>query len=120
MRQPHITTPGTDTFLVSIESFEDGAMRGVLDSVGMTAPARFNSLPSLIIMIDNILDQQEEALQPVIRQIDPSFVPTMELEVLFRHNHTWQGRVRWDSGQKQATFKSVLELLIILEMAFGD
>lgn len=120
MRQPHISTPGTDTFLVSIESFEDGAMRGVLDSVGMKAPVRFNSLPSLIIMIDNLLDQQEESLQPIIRQIDPSFVPTIELEVLFRHNHSWQGRIRWDSGQKQATFKSVLELLFIFEMAFGD
>lgn len=49
MRRPHISTPGTDTFLVSIESFEDGAMRGVLDSVGMKAPARFNSLPSLTL-----------------------------------------------------------------------
>lgn len=120
MRQPHISTPGTDTFLVAIESFEDGAMHGVLDSVGMKAPARFNSVPSLILMIDNLLDQQEESLQPLIRQIDPSFVPTIELEVLFRHNHSWQGRVRWDSGQKQATFKSVLELLYILEMVFGD
>lgn len=120
MRQPHITSPGSDTFLISIESFEDGTMKGVFDSVGMTAPSSFTSLTGLILMIDNILDQQEEALQPVIRQIDPSFVPTIELEVLFRQHHTWQGRVRWDSGQKQATFKSVLDLLFIIEMAFGD
>lgn len=120
MRQPHITTPGADTFLIAIESFEDGVMKGVFDSVGMVAPSRFDSLIGLILMIDNILDQQEEALQPVIRQIDPSFAPTIELEVLFRQHHTWQGLIRWDSGQKQATFKSVLELLFILEMAFGD
>lgn len=120
MRQPHITTPGADTFLVSIESFHNGAMEGMLDSVGMTGPCKYTSLLDLIIMIDNILDQQEEALRPVLRQVDPSFVAAFELEVLFRHHHTWQGRIRWASGQKQATFKSVLELLFILEMAFGD
>lgn len=120
MLQPHIATPGTDTFLIAIDSVEDGSMKGWFDSVGMTAPLSFNSLSSLIIMIDNILDQQEEALQPVIRQIDPSFVPTIELEILFRHNHSWQGRARWDGGLKQATFKSVLELLVIFEMVFGD
>lgn len=120
MLQPHVATPGTDTFLVSIDSVEDGTIRGVFDSVGMTAPQSFNGLPSLIIMIDNILDQQEEASHPVIRQIDSSFIPTIELEILFRHNHSWQGRARWDGGLKQATFKSVLELLVIFEMAFGD
>ena len=120
MRQLHVTTPGSDTFFIRVDSYEDGAMKGAFDSVCMAGPCEFNSLPSLIIMIDNVLDQQEEALAPVIRQIDPSFVPTIELEVLFRHNHTWQGRVRWESGQKQATFKSVLELMVILEMAFGE
>lgn len=120
MRQPHISTPGSDTFLVRIDSLEDGSMKGALDSVSIAAPLDFNSLTNLIITIDTLLDQQEESPQSSIRQIDPTFVPTIELEVFFRHNHTWQGRVRWDSGQKQATFKSVLELLIILEMALGD
>lgn len=31
MRQPHIATPGTDAFLVAVESFDDGAMKGVLE-----------------------------------------------------------------------------------------
>lgn len=120
MRKPQIATPGTDTFLVQIDSFEDGTMTGVLDSVGMDAPWKFNSIPSLLIYIDSVLDQQEEGSQPTIRQVDAGFVPTIEIEVLFRHNHTWQGRIRWDSNQKQATFKSVLELLVILEAVFGD
>lgn len=120
MRQPHIASPGTDTFLISIDSYEDGKMTGTLDSVTMSAPVAFSSLPRLIMLIDNILDQQIESLGSTLRPIDPSFNPAAELEVLFRHNHTWQGRIKWDSGQKQATFKSVLELLFIIEMAFGD
>lgn len=120
MRRPQIATPGSETFLIRVDSSDDGCMKGVFDSVGMAGPSRFNSLSSLIIMIDNLLDQQEEALQPSIRQIDPSFVATLEVDVLFRQNHSWQGVVRWDSGQKHATFKSVLELLMIIEMVFGD
>lgn len=120
MRQLQVTAPGSDTFFVRVDSFENDTMKGVFDSVSMSGPSEFKSLVDLILMIDNILDQQEEALEPVIRQVDPSFVPTIELEILFRHNHTWQGRVRWQSGQKQATFKSVLDLLLILEMVFGE
>ena len=91
-------------------------MTGTLDSVIMSAPVSFSSLPSLIVLIDNILDQQTESLQSILSPFEPSF----ELEVLFRQHHTWQGRIKWDAGQKQATFKSVLELLFIIEMAFGD
>ena len=114
MRQPHIAPPGADTFLISIDSYEDGKMTGTLDSVIMSAPV------SLIMLIDNILDQQTESLQSILSPIDPAFEPSFELEVLFRQHHTWQGRIKWDAGQKQATFKSVLELLFIIEMAFGD
>lgn len=120
MRQPHIATPGTETFLVRVDSIDNGNMTGVFDSVSMKGPSSFKSLSNLIIMVDNLLDQQEEALSPTIRQIDTAFVPTLELDVLFRQNHSWQGVVRWDSGQKHATFKSVLELLVILEMVLGD
>ena len=120
MRQPHIAPPGADAFLISIDSYEDGKMTGTLDSVIMSAPVSFSSLPSLIMLIDNILDQQTESLQSILSPIDPAFEPSFELEVLFRQHHTWQGRIKWDAGQKQATFKSVLELLFIIEMAFGD
>ena len=116
MRQPHIAPPGADTFLISIDSYEDGKMTGTLDSVIMSAPVSFSSLPSLIMLIDNI----PESLQSILSPIDPAFEPSFELEVLFRQHHTWQGRIKWDAGQKQATFKSVLELLFIIEMAFGD
>ena len=63
-------------------------MTGTLDSVIMSAPVRFSSLPSLIMLIDNILDQQTESLQSILSPIDPAFEPSFELEVLFRQHHT--------------------------------
>ena len=40
---------------------------------------------------------------------------TFELEILFRQNYSWQGRLRWPKGQREASFRSVLELLILME-----
>ena len=45
-------------------------------------------------------------------------VPTFELEILFRQNYSWQGRLRLPKIGKEAVFRSVLELLLIIETFF--
>lgn len=42
------------------------------------------------------------------------------LQVQFRQNASWQGRIIWMEEKKTVTFRSLLELLVLLEEALGE
>ncbi len=113
MRESRMSPIGTNTFGIFIDKTMDGEISGRIVGCGAPADSRFTSLTKMILLVDELLDrdQQEERVTTAPRQ------PDFELEVLFRQNYSWQGRLRWLSGGKEATFHSVLELIFILETA---
>ena len=42
---------------------------------------------------------------------------TFEVKVLFRQNTSWQGSVAWWEGKREESFRSVLELLFLMDSA---
>ena len=44
-------------------------------------------------------------------------VATFSLRVLFRQNTSWQGSISWLEGKRDETFRSVLELLLLIDSA---
>ena len=42
---------------------------------------------------------------------------TFALKVLFRQNASWQGQITWLEGKKEQSFRSVLELLLLMNSA---
>ncbi|MGI6151571.1 MAG: hypothetical protein ACOYIR_06430 [Christensenellales bacterium] len=44
---------------------------------------------------------------------------TFVVRVMFRQNATWQGTVSWVEGNKTQHFRSMLELIHLLEDALG-
>jgi hypothetical protein len=54
-------------------------------------------------------------------QIDKGKGPTKKAEffvrVLFRRNASWQGEVQWLEGEKTKSFRSVLELISLMQEA---
>ena len=42
------------------------------------------------------------------------------ITVRSKENHTWQGTVQWIEGGEQQHFRSVLELLKLMDSAVGD
>jgi hypothetical protein len=42
---------------------------------------------------------------------------TFEIRILFRRNTSWQGSVRWAETGKEESFRSVLELLMLMDSA---
>ena len=44
---------------------------------------------------------------------------TFVVQVLYRQNATWQGTVRWLDTNKTQPFRSVLELLSLMQEALG-
>ena len=44
---------------------------------------------------------------------------TLRIQVLFREHYSWQGCILWEEQQKEATFRSVLELIQLLDEILG-
>lgn len=41
------------------------------------------------------------------------------LEIMDNQKNTWQGQLRWIQGQKESSFRSVLELLHLVDSAIN-
>ena len=92
----------------------------------------------LIKKIDTMLDQMNMpqsffsirsfAEKPVVdlseQRRDGAYqgkVATFHVKVLFRQNTSWQGSISWLEGKREETFRSVLELLLLIDSAIsGD
>lgn len=44
---------------------------------------------------------------------------TFSVKILFRQNTSWQGSVSWLEGKREETFRSVLELLLLIDSAIS-
>ena len=46
-------------------------------------------------------------------------VATFSVKVLFRQNTSWQGSITWLEGKREESFRSVLELLLLVDSAIS-
>ncbi|MCI9263720.1 MAG: hypothetical protein HFF06_04025 [Oscillospiraceae bacterium] len=42
---------------------------------------------------------------------------TFDIRILFRQNSSWQGSVLWQEGDREESFRSVLELVLLMDSA---
>lgn len=115
MNSTRLVPSGSSTFLIRIDDTSNGDIKGVVDGAALRSPLKFTSFMNLIFMLEDVLDQYDafsltEGLN--VHKVAENFEPDIELEVLFRQNHSWQGKVRLLEQKKEAVFRSVLELLI--------
>lgn len=45
---------------------------------------------------------------------------TFLIKVYFRQNNTWQGRIEWLEGEKSLPFRSLLEMVMLMEEALNQ
>ncbi len=112
MRENQMVPIGENRFQIVLDPSADGQISGTLISKSQERSASFTSLSRMIILIESWLDspsQGELLLQDTAGNID------YEIEILFRHNYSWQGKLVDLNSHTEATFRSVLELLIQLE-----
>ena len=58
-----------------------------------------------------------KAETPLISSQKRGTCGTFRLRVLFRQNTSWQGAVTWVEGAREETFRSALELLLLMDSA---
>lgn len=108
----NVLPAGANNFRFFLDPDYPDEFRGMVRVVGMTAPLEFSTLSRLIVLLDDLMDRQNpESQVPTLHKDQASF----EIEILFRQNYSWQGRLKWPAAGKEAVFHSVLELIFLLE-----
>ena len=113
MRENRMMPMGLNTFHLTVNAEPGGLLHGQVHSIAMDRRAEFTSLSRMIILLEEWLDTV--ANPPLVRPCDAVLPADFKLEVLFRQNYSWQGRLRSLKDGTETTFRSVLELLIQLE-----
>ena len=113
----------TTEALVVITEYHDGILSGVLRHPRLDTPMPLHSMAQLILLMDSLLDLQEcpDSPLPLVRPIAEAddAIATFQIQVLFREFRTWQGRVVWKEQNQEASFRSVLELMQLLDEILG-
>ena len=127
------------TALICIDSFDDYSMTGRLYHSSLPHEAYFRSFMELIETMEHIFNSLDypqssmtlrsfegtkpaERAEVAIPAISTSYTnkakgdtATFRLRVMFRQNATWQGTIRWIEAEKEENFRSVLELLHLMD-----
>lgn len=122
------------TTVVCIDSYQDGVLKGRLFNPYLSGAVQFESLMQFILRMEGLLDGMHfpqpfdetrtfapvSAQPPAVRpdQAEPEGkLATFLVKVIFRQNASWQGSVIWKEQRREESFRSVLELLLLMHSA---
>jgi len=124
------------TTMVCIDGYEDRVPKGRFYNPLYAEGIRFHGVVDLIKKLENMLDQMQfpqsfslvrrfsEARasaeqSPAEMKPHNGEIATFAVRVLFRQNASWQGSILWVEGDREESFRSVLELIFLLDSAAG-
>jgi len=105
--------------ILMVQSYQDGEMHGQLVHPRVGGPREIRSISHLILTLDELLQSGEGLVSYQV--FEPAGyesiqrIATFRIQILFREHYTWQGCILWEEQRKEATFRSVLELIRILD-----
>ena len=119
--------------LVCIDSYENGNPLGRLYN-GYSEGICFNSLSQMLIHTEEILDELQmpqsytthRSFSHLVEPMDTSgselasrrgLEATFELRVIFRQHARWQGVIAWQEKKQEQSFRSVLEMVLLMDSA---
>ena len=124
---------GCRTTMICIDSYENGVPKGRIYHSHLNEARQFHGTMQFLQDMEQLLDEMEypKAFTAIRTFAQPAFCstgpPEMErqvgkeatfaLRILFRQNASWQGSVTWVEGQREQGFRSVLELLFLMNSA---
>lgn len=130
---------GSRTSVIRIVSYDDRSPRGWLINPMLEGKRYFANLTQLLFLIEdlheelrlprssmemrNFKNESERAvrlLQQPPDDTDGKPIATFKLEILFRQNASWQGRLIWIETSSESSFRSTLELINLIDSALQN
>ena len=122
------------TTVVCIDSYEKRVPEGRFYNPHYPEGVRFHGVVDLLTKMENMLDQMRfpqpfscvrtfseapvsEPKAPDGTTAHEGELATLAVRVLFRQNASWQGSVTWLEEDREESFRSVLELILLLDSA---
>ena len=124
---------GNET-IVYVDSYENNVLAGYFYNPNMPEVQEFHSTMDLLKQMEILLNEirlpQSFSANRVFRR--PAMISvqnvsaatpksgklgTFALRIMFRQNASWQGAVTWLEGKREESFRSVLELLLLIDSA---
>ena len=121
------------TTLVCVDSYHKGVLKGRFYNPYMSAEQSFQSLTQFLQGMEGILEKMDfpkaftttrtfsplpvHTTGPPMSQCQPGAQATFAVRILFRQNASWQGSVTWLEGKREQSFRSVLELILLMSSA---
>ena len=125
--------PENNRILLCIDAYRDGILSGRFYDVYLEKK-EFNSLTQLLIKMEALLEERgtpqssnrlrtfaviPDQMEAETYTIGPCIgeIATFELKIMFRQHASWQGTILWKEQRQEQSFRSVLELIHLLDSA---
>lgn len=120
--------------MVCIDAYNDSILCGRLSNPCMEGEVPFHGLMQFLRIMDTMLDEMNFPQSFTVKRTFGSITPAAEriqekgtdlrgeqatflVKVFFRQNASWQGSIRWMEGEKEESFRSVLEMALLMDSA---
>lgn len=129
---PRVWADESRKTLVCIDAYHNGVPQGRIYSPCLGAES-FSSLSQFLIKMEALLDTvQVPQSYTAMRTFSPVSIPpdsrvprdirngtkaTFEVQVIFRQHTSWQGIIVWLEQCREQSFRSVLELVMLMDSA---
>ncbi len=134
--QSQIHIDGRRAMLVCVDSSEKGVWTGRYYNSSLKKGESFRSLVDFLMKMEKTLDQmhfpqsfsavrrftQEEETELIgasNEECQTGKAATFLIRILFRQNASWQGSILWLEGKREESFRSVLELIFLMNDALN-
>ena len=116
---------GNREAIVTVLSYRSGNMSGYLQHPGLKTAKMISSLSELMLTLDRLLDMEDCPGGSPLPLVYPEHEKACKkavfrIDVLFRDHHTWQGRLVWETENREAVFRSVVELMQLMDEILGE
>lgn len=134
MAPTYFMPSGRNEVIARVMSYQGRCPKGVLSGPRLERPTAFSSLSHLLMIMEKLMDREnypqrgeeprafgrKETQQPAAGDLagEPPLA-TFQIQVLFRQNASWQGTLIWTDRDLDAQFRSVLELIRLIDSALG-
>ena len=125
--------PDRGKTIICLDSYQNGIPVGRIYNPQQGSET-FQSLTQFLIKMEQMLDESQmpqsytsKRTFPTVTQPLPTVRPsppirrgseaTFEMQVIFRQNSSWQGVIVWLEEQLEQSFRSVLELILLMDSA---
>lgn len=109
--------------LVTISSYQNGIVDGELRHPRLEGSVKLCSLTQLVLLLNSLLDLEPTPGSPlplVAGDQGTGRKETFRIQVLFREHYTWQGKLIWLEENREAVFRSAIELFQLMDEILAE